>query len=105
MLLERIELSTSPLPRVRSTTELQQQPEPVRRIAAGQARPMAGRPAAVKVRGLTLRRFRRIAPFVSKPPSPADLERERRLAEALRANFRKRKTQAREAKAENPPKD
>jgi hypothetical protein len=66
---------------------------------------MAGRLAAVKVRGLTLRRFRRIAPFVSKPPSPADLERERRLAEALRANLRKRKTQAREAKAEHPPKD
>ncbi|MGV7121257.1 MULTISPECIES: hypothetical protein [unclassified Sphingopyxis] len=54
---------------------------------------------------MTLRRFRRIAPLVSKPPSPADLERERRLAEALRANLRKRKTQAREAKAENPPKD
>ena len=66
---------------------------------------MAGRLAAVKVRGLTLRRFRRIAPLVSKPPSPADLERERRLAEALRANLRKRKTQAREAKAEHPPKD
>jgi hypothetical protein len=42
---------------------------------------------------------------VSKPPSPADLERERRLAEALRANLRKRKTQVREAKAENPAKD
>jgi hypothetical protein len=66
---------------------------------------MAGRLAAVKVRDLTLRRFRRIAPHVSKPPSPADLERERRLAEALRANLRKRKTQAREAKAEHPPKD
>lgn len=41
---------------------------------------------------------------VSKPPSPADLERERRLAEALRENLRKRKAQARETKAENPPK-
>ncbi len=66
---------------------------------------MAGRLAAVKVRGLTLRRFRRIAAAMSKPPSPADLERERRLAEALRANLRKRKAQAREAKAEHPPKD
>lgn len=42
---------------------------------------------------------------VSKTPSPADVERERRLAEALRENLRKRKTQAREAKSENPAKD
>lgn len=42
---------------------------------------------------------------VSKTPSPADLERERRLAEALRANLRKRKAQARETGIENPPKD
>ena len=66
---------------------------------------MAGRLAAVKVRGLTLRRFRRIAAAMSKPPSPADLERERRLAEALRANLRKRKAQAREARPDTPPKD
>ena len=74
-------------------------------MLAGQARPMAGRLAAVKVRGLTLRRFRRIAAAMSKPPSPADLERERRLAEALRANLRKRKAQAREARPDTPPKD
>lgn len=42
---------------------------------------------------------------VSKTPSPADLERERRLAEALRANLRKRKAQARDSKAETPSKD
>ncbi|MHA4836600.1 hypothetical protein [Sphingopyxis sp. MSC1_008] len=42
---------------------------------------------------------------MSKTPSPADIERERRLAEALRDNLRKRKAQAREAKIENPPKD
>ena len=41
----------------------------------------------------------------SKPPSPADLERERRLAEALRANLRKRKAQAREARPDTPPRD
>ncbi|WP_295325990.1 hypothetical protein [uncultured Sphingopyxis sp.] len=47
-----------------------------------------------------------MAAFVSKTPSPADIERERRLAEALRANLRKRKTRARDAKAEAaPPKD
>ena len=42
---------------------------------------------------------------VSKPPSPADIERERRLAEALRDNLRKRKAQARNAKEEIPVKD
>lgn len=42
---------------------------------------------------------------VSKPPSPADLDRERRLAEALRENLRKRKAQAREAKGETAPRD
>lgn len=66
---------------------------------------MAGRPVPVKVRGLTRCRFRGHGSWVSKPPSPADLERERRLAEALRANLRKRKAQAREAKDESAPKD
>lgn len=42
---------------------------------------------------------------MSKSPTPADLERERRLAEALRENLRKRKAQSREARTENPPKD
>jgi hypothetical protein len=42
---------------------------------------------------------------MSKPPSPADLERERRLAEALRANLRKRKARAREEKAVDKTKD
>ena len=42
-------------------------------------------------------------PRVTKqPPSPAELDRERRLAEALRANLRKRKAKAREAKVETP---
>ncbi|WP_267463750.1 hypothetical protein [Sphingopyxis solisilvae] len=42
---------------------------------------------------------------MTKPPSPADIERERRLAEALRENLRKRKAQARDAKAATPPRD
>jgi hypothetical protein len=46
-----------------------------------------------------------MAAIVSKPPSSADIERERRLAEALRDNLRKRKAQARETKAETPAKD
>jgi hypothetical protein len=46
-----------------------------------------------------------MAAIVSKPPSPADIERERRLAEALRDNLRKRKAQSRDAQAETPVKD
>ena len=46
-----------------------------------------------------------MAAIVSKPPSPADIERERRLAEALRDNLRKRKAQSRDAKAETSVKD
>ena len=42
---------------------------------------------------------------VSKPSSPAEIERERRLAEALRDNLRKRKAQARDSKSEPPAKD
>ncbi|WP_168452733.1 hypothetical protein [Sphingopyxis microcysteis] len=42
---------------------------------------------------------------VSKAPSPADIERERRLAEALRENLRKRKAQARETRADTQAKD
>ena len=42
---------------------------------------------------------------VNKAPSPADIERERRLAEALRENLRKRKAQARETKADTQAKD
>lgn len=42
---------------------------------------------------------------MSKTPSPSDLERQRRLAEALRDNLRKRKSQGRDMKTELPPKD
>src|SRR3546814_3949688 len=37
---------------------------------------------------------------MSKTPSPANRERERRLAEALRTNLRKRKARTREEKAD-----
>ena len=65
---------------------------------------MAGRLSPVKVRDLTLQQFRGQGCPVSKTPFPADIERERRLAEALRANLRKRKAQAREGKIEDLPK-
>lgn len=41
---------------------------------------------------------------VSKAPSPAELERQQRLADALRENLRKRKAQTRESKADTRPK-
>lgn len=66
---------------------------------------MAGRPSPVKVRELDGAWISRDWPLVSKPPSPADIERQRRLAEALRVNLRKRKAQARETQIENPSKD
>ncbi len=42
---------------------------------------------------------------MNKPPSPAETERAQRLSEALRANLRKRKAQARETKQEAVAKD
>lgn len=42
-----------------------------------------------------------IAAHMSQPPPKADSERERRLAEALRTNLRKRKAQARDGKAKH----
>ena len=105
VLLDRIELSTSSLPMTRSTTELQQQPvrpqTHVRRAGAA----YGGTPFACQGARLDGEPISRDWPLVSKPPSPAEIERERRLAEALRANLRKRKAQARDTKAENPPKD
>lgn len=88
----------------RSTTELQQQPvrqqTHVRRAGAA----YGGTPFACQGARLDGGPISRDCAPVSKPPSPADLERERRLAEALRDNLRKRKAQAREAKVETPPK-
>jgi hypothetical protein len=79
VLLERIELSTSPLPRVRSTTELQQRwiearaighrGTLVKRAAAGQAPGMKGQNDKTT--------------------------REERLAAKLRENLKRRKAQAR----------
>ena len=105
VLLERIELSTSPLPRVRSTTELQQRPgRPGTHVLwAGAA--YGGAPFTCQGARLDAVPISPHRALVSKPPSPADIERERRLAEALRANLRKRKAQAREAKAEDTAKD
>ena len=70
----RIELTTSALPRMRSTTELRQH-----RLSGDAALwPPAAR--CVKAKAMAKR----------------DEEREKRLAEALRENLRRRKAQARE---------
>ena len=89
----------------RSTTELQQQPGRPQTHVCWAGAAYGGVPFACQGARLDGEPISRDWPPVSKPPSPADIERERRLAEALRVNLRKRKAQAREAQTENPPKD
>ena len=85
MLLERIELSTSPLPRVRSTTELQQ--------LTGNGGRLSWHRLLVKHGGL--RQASRMT-----DPRPT---REERLAAKLRENLRRRKAQSRALeRAETP---
>jgi hypothetical protein len=89
VLLERIELSTSPLPRECSTTELQQpwgqRGAFLRRTARpAQPLPRASRPAT----------FRPVDKPPAKPPTPAE-DRAARRAAALRENLKRRKAQAR----------
>jgi hypothetical protein len=86
----RIELTTSALPRMRSTTELRQ--HVVRERA-----PMATAPAPVNLAGP--KRGRHVAQMTGK-----DKEREERLATALRDNLKRRKAQAR-AQADNQDDD
>ncbi len=78
----RIELTTSALPRMRSTTELRQQF--VRKGA-----PMAGAPTPVNPLA-GAERGGHVAQMDSK-----DKERQERLAAALRENLRRRKAQVR----------
>src|SRR4051812_18962698 len=81
----RIELTTSALPRMRSTTELRQH---FRRSGApmptgGARQPVAGSARPRHVLGMPEK----------------DKQREERLAAALRENLRKRKAQARDTRA------
>src|SRR3546814_164551 len=103
VLLDRIELSTSSLPMTRSTTELQQQPNAraIHRRRAGAA--YGGAPPACQGAGVDDSAIWTDGQRMSKTPSPAD--RERRLAEALRTNLRKRKARTREEKADGDAKD
>ena len=91
VLLGRIELPTSALPRMRSTTELQQHtiPKgPEARRPQGRGALLAGAPCFVKPKPDSAEQL----PMREKQPVPT---REERLAAKLRENLRKRKEQAR----------
>ena len=97
VLLERIELSASPLPRECSTSELQQRDHretPGGRTAAGSGRALQCGPvlSSVAARG---KRFPMTVPGNK-------LSREERLAAKLRENLRRRKAQSREMASHEP---
>ena len=85
----RIELTTSALPRMRSTTELRQHFD-------GEGGAMAKRLCGVNLLAPAAgrRQFRRMA--------KQDKSKEERLAQALRDNLRRRKAQARETGSTRP---
>ena len=95
----RIELTTSALPRMRSTTELRQH-RPDHRGARGDAALWPPGSSAVKAGCGTC-----VIPPNFPAMAKADDERAKRLAEALRQNLRRRKAQARgeESKAKPLP--
>ncbi len=96
VLLERIELSTSALPRMRSTTELQQHTishDCLRLIhRLGRRALLAGVRGIVKDRLAKLRAARQLAAPMAN--DPAKMTREERLAAKLRENLRRRKAQS-----------
>ncbi len=93
VLLGRIELPTSALPRMRSTTELQQ---PTISYAGQGAKALSGRGALLAgPAGLVKHCPAAAMPFAMKD-DPATLTREERLAAKLRENLRRRKAQSRE---------
>ena len=96
VLLERIELSASPLPRVRSTTELQQRPFGARAYPCEARQCQDTLNANLNAQALIAIAFR-----MSEDTSK-NLSREERLAAKLRENLRRRKAQTREMKAESP---
>ena len=96
VLLEGIELSTSPLPRECSTTELQQRTE-VRGGFIG-CRHSGRNPAVIDTAGTPPQIWQVTEPAKPEPhltpaAARAKAEREARQAEALRANLRRRRAQ------------
>ena len=94
VLLGRIELPTSPLPRVRSTTELQQRRKQARPIVAPRGNVNAL--VALSLCYLSTRPDNAKA-FRMSEETRKNLSREERLAAKLRENLRRRKAQARAA--------
>ena len=98
MLLERIELSTSPLPRECSTSELQQRRGRVSNCKFRGAQGLSGRVFHAAIdRGMTDK----------KSPSGGAKQattREDRLKAALKANMARRKAQARARSTSSAPK-
>ena len=101
VLLGRIELPTSPLPRVRSTTELQQRYHislwPENHCVAARLllwRALLSSDADTRMLHSLAKTCpaRQCIRMTSKPPAPS---REERLAAKLRENLRRRKAQAR----------
>jgi hypothetical protein len=96
VLLGRIELPTSPLPRVRSTTELQQRRKQARPIVAPRSNVNAL--VALSLCHLSTRRDNAKAFRMSEDARKnmsSSKAREERLAAKLRENLRRRKAQAR----------
>ena len=100
VLLGRIELPTSALPRMRSTTELQQHTIPIApnsRAVRGRGALLAPAPRFVNLAvagALEPDAVWRQEPGMTANPPP--LSREERLAAKLRENLRRRKAQARQ---------
>ena len=98
MLLEGIELSTSPLPRECSTTELQQRAKARGGFIGWRA--IRCNPGVIDSKA-GAQQTRRVTedpkpePHLTPAAARARAERDARQAEALRANLRRRKTQAR----------
>ena len=95
VLLERIELSASPLPRVRSTTELQQHTVEARAIVARGGNVKQG----LKLMSLSAKAFH------MSEGAGKNMSREERLAAKLRENLRRRKAQGRDIKTESQDKE
>ncbi len=77
---------TSALPRMRSTTELSR-----RKARRGYNERRAPREAPIRLTCLTERRTPEPMPHSDKNTKPKQLTREQKLAQALRANLRRRK--------------
>ena len=97
VLLGRIELPTSPLPRVRSTTELQQRATRHAEGAPGRGALLSAHRGNVKLGLQSAVRLGIRAKMVEMPekPTPDKATREERLAAKLRENLHRRKAQAR----------